>query len=100
MVFKAASTLIGLSALTLAACAPVAATPVEPVIHDASGPVQCKAEDWQSYVGKARTTLPQAPQGLVFRVACNTCAVTMDYRSDRVTFSYDDKDIITRATCG
>ncbi len=43
---------------------------------------------------------PQAPQGLVFRQACSTCAVTMDYRSDRVTFTYDDNGIITRASCG
>ena len=99
MIFKAASALVGLSVFALAACAPVT-VPAEPEIRDASGPVQCKAEDWQSYVGKARTTLPQAPQGLVFRQACSTCAVTMDYRSDRVTFTYDDKGIISRVSCG
>ena len=99
MTLKVVSTLSALSLLALAACAPKAATDQDMTIVDASGPTQCHAEDWQSYVGKPRSSLPQAPQGMSFRVACDTCAVTMDYRSNRVTFVYDDKNVITRATC-
>lgn len=100
MTLKSVSALIALSFLALSACAPKAGTEQDMTIVDASGPTQCQAQDWQFYVGKPRSSLPQAPQGMSFRVACNTCAVTMDYRSNRVTFVYDDKDVITRASCG
>ena len=69
-------------------------------IVDTGGSKQCKASDWQSYVGKPRQSLPAAPQGMRFRVLCSTCPATMDYISSRVTFVYDDKDVITRASCG
>lgn len=69
-------------------------------IVDVGGPGQCKPEDWQVYVGQPRQSLPSAPKGLTFRVLCQTCAATMDYRANRVTFTYDDKDQITRAACG
>lgn len=69
-------------------------------IVEAGGPGQCKQADWQSYVGKPRQSLPSAPQGLTFRVLCDTCAATMDYRADRVSFTYDDKNMITRVSCG
>lgn len=69
-------------------------------VVDQGGPGQCKASDWQSYVGKPRQSLPAAPQGMTFRVLCSTCAATMDYRANRVSFTYDDKDVITRASCG
>jgi len=97
MNIKVVSALTALPFIALAACAPIEK---DVVIRTEGGPVQCVASDWQPYVGKARTELPQAPQGLVFRVLCNTCAATMDYRSDRVTFSYDDAGVITRANCG
>lgn len=101
---KLFSALLGGAFLALSACAPTpTAQPVpvdDPVIRDVSGPVQCKLEDWQSYVGKPRQSLPTAPAGLRFRVLCKDCMATMDYRTDRVNFTYDDKDIITRVTCG
>lgn len=97
MKIQVVSTLSALSLLAIAACAPVEK---DVVVHTEGGPVQCVASDWQPYVGKARTELPKAPQGLVFRVLCDTCAATMDYRSDRVSFTYDDAGVITRASCG
>lgn len=101
---KLVSIVLGGAGLAMAACAPMPATqhaPVDdPVVRDVSGPVQCNLQDWQSYVGKPRQSLPAAPQGLRFRVLCKDCMATMDFRTDRVNFTYDDKDIITRVTCG
>lgn len=85
-------------AVTLSACAPTqdAASGAEPA------PVACKAGDYQEYVGRNRSTIPaEAPRGRIFRVLCSSCAATMDYRDNRVTFTYDDKtEIVTRVSCG
>lgn len=85
-------------AVALSACAPVqdGATGAE------STPVACKAGDYQEYVGRNRSTIPaDAPRGRIFRVLCSTCAATMDYRDNRVTFTYDDDtNLITRVSCG
>ncbi len=103
--FKAISTLSAVAFLALGACAPMtgATTPVpsdEP-IHSADGMGQCRIEDWNSWVGKPRQSLPTAPQGLVFRVLSTTGAATMDYRQDRVNFTYDEAtQKITRVSCG
>lgn len=100
---KPMMSLAALTVLMLGACAPTPSpAPVaeQPAIVDVDGQGQCKAEDWQSYVGKPRQSLPAAPEGMVFRVLCKECAATMDYRSNRVTFSYDDDGTIIRASCG
>lgn len=97
MKLKLISSLLWASLLTAVACAPVEKVSNEGAV---GGPVQCVAADWQGYVGQSLTALPQAPEGLVFRVLCNTCAATMDYRPDRVTFTYDEAGIIQRANCG
>ena len=84
-------------AVALSACAPSqeSAPGVEPT------PVACKASDYQEYVGRNRSTIPTAPAGRIFRVLCSSCAATMDYRDNRVSFTYDDKtDIVTRVSCG
>ena len=83
-------------AVALSACAPSMTGPGgEPA------PVMCKAGDYQEYVGRNRSTIPAAPAGRIFRVLCSSCAATMDYRDNRVTFTYDDKtDIVTRVSCG
>ena len=101
--FKAVAPLSFIAVLALGACAqtpaPQPATD-NPQIVDVDGPGQCRLEDWQSYVSKPRQSQPAAPEGIVFRVLCKDCAATMDYRSNRVSFTYDDKDIITRVACG
>lgn len=85
-------------AVALSACAPSqeSAPGVEPT------PVACKAGDYQEYVGRNRSTIPSdAPRGRIFRVLCSSCAATMDYRDNRVTFTYDDKtNVVTRVSCG
>jgi hypothetical protein len=88
------------SGLAIASCAPKTAPADEMTILEPGSGAQCKVEDWQPYVGKPRISLPTAPNGLTFRVLCSTCVATMDYRPDRVTFTYDDKDVISRASCG
>lgn len=85
-------------AVALSACAPTqeAGAGGEPT------PVACKAGDYQEYVGRNRSTIPaDAPRGRIFRVLCSSCAATMDYRDNRVNFTYDDKtEIVTRVSCG
>ena len=52
-------------------------------------------------MGRNRSTIPTAPEGRIFRVLCSSCAATMDYRENRVTFTYDDKtNVVTRVSCG
>jgi len=42
-----------------------------------------------------------APPGRIFRVLCSSCAATMDFRENRVSFTYDDKtEFVTRVSCG
>lgn len=98
--FKAVSMVSAAAFLALAACAPTPMTTDEP-IRSADGTGQCRIEDWKSYEGKTRQSLPTAPQGLVFRVLGSTDAATMDYRQDRVNFTYDEAtQKITRVSCG
>ena len=85
-------------AVTLSACAPTQ----DAAPGAAPSPVACKAGDYQEYVGRNRSTIPaDAPRGRIFRVLCSSCAATMDYRDNRVTFTYDDKtNLVTRVSCG
>lgn len=63
--------------------------------------VVCQAGDYQNLVGRNRSDIPEAPAGRSFRVACSTCPVTMDYRDNRVTFSFDQATgRIERVSCG
>ena len=65
------------------------------------GPDQCRASQYQSYVGRNRSTLPTPPAGEVRRVVCSTCAVTMDYNPARLNIVYDtDSNLITEVKCG
>lgn len=87
------------SAVALSACAPSQSTTPTPGAE--ATPVTCKASDYQEYVGRNRSTIPTAPAGRIFRVLCSSCAATMDFRENRVTFTYDDKsDLVTRVNCG
>lgn len=89
------------AALALAACAGTPANGNGAAPGDGAAHVQCRPGDYQDFVGRHRSTLPEAPRGRIFRVACASCAVTMDYRDNRVTFTYDDDtEVITRVSCG
>jgi len=87
--------------LVLAACAPTQGGGTTTTPGGEATPVACKASDYQEYVGRNRSTIPAAPEGRIFRVLCSSCAATMDYRDNRVTFTYDDKtNLVTRVSCG
>ena len=87
-------------AVALSACAPTQDAAPAPGAEPT--PVACKAGDYQEYVGRNRSTSPaDAPRGRIFRVLCSSCAATMDYRDNRVNFTYDDKtNVVTRVSCG
>ena len=88
------------SAVALSACAPTQEAAPAPGAE--ATPVACKASDYQEYVGRNRSTIPaDAPPGRIFRVLCSSCAATMDFRDNRVNFTYDDNsNLITRVSCG
>jgi hypothetical protein len=93
------STLMAAGALTLSACAPVQTT--DPTPGPDTAFKACKVEDYQSFVGRNRSTIPTAPAGQTFRVLCTTCAATMDYRENRVNFVYDEAtNIVREVKCG
>ena len=87
-------------ALALGACAQTPSVATPPTGSDAAFKA-CKVEDYQSYVGRNRSTIPAAPEGQSFRVLCTTCAATMDYRETRVNFVYDEAtNIVREVKCG
>ncbi|MGE3302662.1 MAG: I78 family peptidase inhibitor [Hyphomonadaceae bacterium] len=95
----------------LAACAAQTAnTAVDPTaptkqeIAEANAPPaedQCGAVKMQSLVGAQKSAIPAAPAGAAWRVACTTCAVTMDYRPERLNIFFDEKTgEIKQVKCG
>lgn len=98
---KTALALMAFGALSLAACAPTQDASTPPTDGAQPTPIACQPGDYQEYVGRNRSTIPAAPAGRSFRILCSTCAATMDYRFDRVTFTYDDtSNLVTRVSCG
>lgn len=88
-----------LGGLTLAACAPVEGGGASTPPSDA--PDQCKAAQYQSYIGRNRVSLPARPEGETWRVTCTTCPVTMDYNPSRLNILYDQQTgLIRKLTCG
>ncbi|MFW2341276.1 I78 family peptidase inhibitor [Brevundimonas sp.] len=60
----------------------------------------CGAAGSQSLIGRNVAAVSFASDANV-RVACTTCAVTMDYNPDRMNVFFDqDTGIIERVTCG
>lgn len=93
--------IFGLAAagLLAAACAPVDTTPT-PMPPD-DGPSQCRADQYQRFVGRNRSELPARPAGEVWRVTCSTCAVTMDYNPGRLNIVYEESSgVIREVKCG
>jgi hypothetical protein len=92
-------TLLTLAAACLlaASCAPVQPAPTPPPGDLA----QCKADQYQSYVGRHRNALPAKPAGETWRVTCTTCPVTMDYSPQRMNVFYiQSTGIIAEVKCG
>ncbi len=83
----------------LAACAPMEDSTVAPTPSD--GPSQCKADQYQRYVGRNRSELPAKPASETWRVTCTTCLVTMDFNPTRLNVVYDEATgIIREVKCG
>lgn len=92
--------ILGLAAAgLLSACAPMESS--EPATPPADGPTACKADQYQRYVGRNRSELPQTPAGETWRVTCTTCPVTMDYSPTRLNIVYDQASgVIREVKCG
>jgi len=87
--------------LVLAACS------TAPPTKDASAPAPeptadaCGAKALQRLVGRPRSEIPVPVKPELQRVACTTCAITMDFNPDRLNFFFDEKTgIIKEVRCG
>ncbi|MGD9810164.1 MAG: I78 family peptidase inhibitor [Sphingobium sp.] len=93
----------GLAGVALSACTP-AEKPVS--AGESAGQVQlCKAEPVQSFLGQTASQetgaeMIAASGARTLRWAPPRSAMTMDFRPDRLTVSYDDALTIIRVSCG
>ncbi|MFN3537974.1 MAG: I78 family peptidase inhibitor [Brevundimonas sp.] len=95
---SASLTLVG--AVALAACSALpqheGGSGMPPSADD-----QCRASEHQSLIGQNRSQIPQAPAGATWRITCTSCAMTMDYRPDRLNILYDQQaNIVREVKCG
>lgn len=71
-------------------------SPPTPVPADA-----CGAAERQDWVGRARTDLPSAPAGALWRIYETGQPVTQDLREDRLNIEIDpDSQTVVRLSCG
>lgn len=94
-------TLVSAAALTLAACTTAPAAPPEMAAPDAA---ECDREAGQAFVGQKANAetgsqLLAATGARQLRWVPPRTAVTMDFRPDRLTVSYDDDMVITQVSC-
>lgn len=90
--------------LPLAACS-TADGGTEPAPLPAPAPATCNGDAGQSFVGQTATAetgaaLLRATGARTLRWVAPGMAVTMDFRPDRLTVSYDDAMKIERVSCG
>lgn len=86
--------------LAAAACAPVDAG-APGASPPGEGPTQCRADQYQRFIGRNRSELPAAPAGQTWRVTCTTCPVTMDYNPNRLNILFDEASgTIREVKCG
>lgn len=108
----------GVALITLAACAselepaPPPPSAAAPKPLPASSPASpkprprpsndmCGAYEAQDLVGRPRTEIPVPVLPALQRVACTTCAVTMDFNPRRLNFFYDaESGLIKEVKCG
>lgn len=96
--------------ISLAACStapppaappPVASAPPAPPPSPAPVADVCGAQGLQSLVGRPRADIPVPVRPELQRVACTTCAVTMDFNPNRLNFLFDAQTgLITEVRCG
>ena len=107
--------LVAAAMLTLAGCAsepePAAPAPqptstpapAQPTVSPKPRPSDdmCGAYEAQDLVGRPRSDIPVPVLPALQRVACTTCAVTMDFNPKRLNFFYDaETGIIKEVKCG
>jgi hypothetical protein len=79
--------------------APAAAPPASPRPRPADD--MCGAYEAQDLVGRPRSEIPVPVLPALQRVACTTCAVTMDFNPRRLNFFYDaETGLIKEVKCG
>ena len=90
--------ILAVSGLLAASCAPMEeGDPIPP----SDSPNQCRADQYQRYVGRNRTELPPKPADETWRVTCTTCPVTMDYSPSRLNILFDEATgVIREVKCG
>ena len=60
----------------------------------------CRASEYQRFVGQDMEALPAPPPGVEVRPSCEGCAVNSDLRRDRMNVIFDeDTQTITRIAC-
>jgi len=89
------------SALAACTSAPSRAGPALPPLPEGT----CNADSAQSWLGQRASAqlgarLLEATGAKVLRWVPPRTAVTMDFRADRLTVSYDDNMAIDRISCG
>jgi hypothetical protein len=97
----------GLLALAACSTAPAAHDPaaLAPSPSQPSAPEPtadaCGAKAMQRLIGRPRSEIPVPVRPERQRVACTTCAITMDFNPDRLNFFFDEKTgIIKEVRCG
>ena len=61
----------------------------------------CHASRFRYLVGKKRSEMPAKPQDANWRIACTSCAVTLDFSPTRTNVFFDEKtDVIKEVKCG
>lgn len=62
---------------------------------------QCKASEYQGFIGQTLDRFPRADFGDKLRTACTECAVTSDLWFDRINVWFDNEtDVIEEVSCG
>ncbi len=97
------SMLIAAAVLPLAACAGAGSEGPGTPVAAAQGP--CRAEGLERFTGQKVTDalgaeILRASGAKTLRWGGPGMAMTMDFRPDRVTVSYDAQMVVTRVNCG
>jgi hypothetical protein len=91
---------LAVTGLLAAACAPMETGGSTPTPPD-DGPSQCKADQYQRFIGRNRSELPPKPADETWRVTCTTCPVTMDYSPQRLNILFEQSTgVIREVKCG
>ena len=62
---------------------------------------ECNANAYKNLVGKNKSEIPNKPANAIWRIACTSCAVTMDYAPARLNIFFDEKtSLIKEVKCG